>query len=191
MRLKYFLIVFIALAIPGLLPAPDLPDDDSFRLLEKIRLETINKDRAENQQKYGRIKAALAKYESNNNWKMYNRFGCIGKYQFGRSALDATGYSNRSWRKFKANPATFSEQDQEDAMDILLSINESDMKPMIDKYVGIKMLNSITITRMGILAAAHLAGPANVKEFLESYGSVNARDRMGTRVSDYLDRFAM
>jgi len=186
----YILLVFLFL-LPGWLPAPDLPVNDAFASLEKMRLEIIKRDKAQYLQKYTTLKQTLAKYESNNNWKEYNQYGFIGKYQFGRSALNATGFGNRSYKRFRANPASFTEQDQEKAMDILLGINESVMEYSIDKYVGLTMLGKIKITRTGILAAAHLAGPANVKEFLDSYGRKNVKDRMGTYISDYLERFAL
>ncbi len=192
MKFVYIIFLLIALAMPGYLPAPDLPPGgDSFSLLGKMRDDIIKKDKAQFRVKYYRFKKLLAKYESENNWKEFSRFGFIGKYQFGKSALDATGYGNISLEAFKSDPGSFSEQQQEKAMDILLKINESVMIKSIDRYVGLIFYDSIPITRMGILAAAHLAGPANVKEFLESFGAKNYRDRMGTRISDYLYHFSI
>jgi len=191
MKLKHYIILLSALLIPGFLPAPDLPPGgNSFLLLEKMRTDIIKKDKAQFLIKYNRFKKTLARYESGNNWKEYNRFGFIGKYQFGKSALDATGYGNISLESFKMNPASFPEQEQEKAMDVLLKINESVMKTTINKFVGLIMLDTIRITRMGILAAAHLAGPANVKEFLDSFGQKNVKDRLGTHVSDYISLFS-
>ena len=191
MKIRHYIILLTALIIPGFLPAPDLPPGgNSFLLLEKMRTEIIKKDKAQFLLKYNRFKRTLAKYESSNNWKEYSQFGFLGKYQFGKSALDATGYGHISLESFKLNPASFSEQEQEKAMDILLKINESVMKKSINKYVGLIMLDSIRITRMGILAAAHLAGPANVKEFLDSFGQKNFKDRLGTHISDYVYLFS-
>jgi hypothetical protein len=191
MKLRYLPILLTAFFIPGFLPAPDLPPGgNSFLLLEKMRTEIIRKDKAQYLLKYNRFKKTLARFESNNNWKEYNRFGFIGKYQFGKSALDATGFGHVTLQSFKLNPVSFSEKDQEKAMDILLRINETSMKRSIDKYVGLIMRDTIRITRSGILAAAHLAGPANVKEFLDSFGEKNVQDRMGTHVSDYLTLFS-
>ncbi|MFA6127405.1 MAG: hypothetical protein WC699_08880 [Bacteroidales bacterium] len=191
MNIRHIIILITALIIPGFLPAPDLPPGgNSFLLLEKMRTEIIRKDKAQYLIKYNRFKRTLARYESNNNWKEYNRYGFIGKYQFGKSALDATGFGSVTLESFKSNPSSFSDQDQEKAMDILLKINESVMRQSINKYIGLTMLDSIRITRMGILAAAHLAGPANVKEFLDSFGRINAKDRMGTHISDYINLFS-
>lgn len=191
MKLTTFLILVFFLALPGYLPAPDLPPGgDSFILLEKMRAEILRKDKAQFKIKYNRFKKTLAKYESNSNWKEYNQFGYIGKYQFGKSALDATGFGEISFEGFKMDPLSFPEKDQEKAMDILIKINESAMKKSIDKFVGLIILDTIRITRPGILAAAHLAGPANVREFLDSFGEKNVKDRMGTHISDYLYLFS-
>jgi hypothetical protein len=191
MTIRHFITIILFVAMPGLLPAPALPPDGNpFLLLNSMRSETVSNDRIQYQLKYHRFKKTLAKHESNNNWKEYNRYGYIGKYQFGRSALAATGYRNVTLESFKLNPSSFSEREQEKAMDKLLKINESIMHGSITQFVGMTMLDTIRITRMGILAAAHLAGPANVKEFLESFGQKNVRDRMGTYISDYVYLFS-
>ncbi len=191
MNIRYYIILFLALLLPGLLPAPDLPPGgDSFSLLDGMRKEILTKDKARFNQQYQRFKKALAKLESRNNWKEFNRYGFIGKYQFGKSALEATGYGHVTASGFKADPSTFPESDQEKAMDILIRLNESVMKDCFDRYVGYTVLDTIPLTRAGILAAAHLAGPANVKEFLESFGEKDSKDRMGTRISDYLYQFS-
>jgi hypothetical protein len=59
----------------------------------------------------------------------------------------------------------------------------------IDKFVG-KTINGVSITESGILAAAHLAGPGNVKKFLRSYGSDGFADAYGTTVQYYMKRFS-
>ncbi len=139
---------------------------------------------------YNRFKNSLARFESRNNWKEFNRYGFIGKYQFGKSALEATGYGSVSVTEFRVNPGIFPEADQEKAMDALLKINESSLHDYFRRYVGYTVSDSIRITRAGILAAAHLAGSANVRQYLESFGSKDLKDRMGTSISDYLYRFS-
>lgn len=191
MNLRHYTILALFLILPGLLPAPDLPPGgDSFSLLDAMRKEIITKDKARFHLKYTQFKKSLAKLESGNNWKDYNRYGFIGKYQFGKSALEATGYGHIKSIDFRSDPGVFPESDQEKAMDILLRLNESVMRDCFDRYVGYTILDTIPITRAGILAAAHLAGPANVKEFLQSFGEKNSKDRMGTRISDYLYQFS-
>ncbi|MFO7617527.1 MAG: hypothetical protein R6V75_09770 [Bacteroidales bacterium] len=191
MKIKIFHIIILLLILPLRLPAPDLPGTpDSFALLENIRTEELRRDKAEYLSQYQGFKLKLARLESSNNWKEYNRFGYIGKYQFGKSALAATGYSHVTPEAFKEDPDIFPEHEQEKAMDHLLKLNESDMRAYVERYVGLTLLDSIRISRAGILAAAHLSGPANVKEFLDTNGARNPKDRMGTRLSDYLHHFS-
>lgn len=191
MKSLKILLILGMLSFPGLLPAPDLPPDGNpFIMLESMRKEIVNQDQKQYYTHYRSFKKELAKFESRNNWMEYNRFGFIGKYQFGKSALEATGFDHVTFKDFKANPSVFPEKDQEKAMDILLKLNESSLNDLFDRYVGYTLGDSIRITRTGILAAAHLAGSANVRQYLESFGTKDLRDRMGTRISDYLSRFS-
>jgi hypothetical protein len=59
----------------------------------------------------------------------------------------------------------------------------------IKRFVG-KRINGVNVTESGILAAAHLAGPGNVKKWLRSYGSVGFSDAFGTSVRTYMKRFS-
>jgi len=155
-----------------------------------MRKEIITSDKTDYHRNYSRFKLSLARMESRNNWLEYNRYGFIGKYQFGKSALEATGYSHVNYREFRTNPGIFPEKEQEKAMDILLKLNESSLSDLFNRFVGFSINDSIRITRAGILAAAHLAGSANVRQYLESFGSHERSDRMGTSISDYLYRFS-
>ncbi len=191
MSLRRYIILFLSLVIPGLLPAPGLPPGgDSFTMLKAMREEIVSKDKIQFHMKYSRFKKSLARLESRNDWTQHNRYGYIGKYQFGKSALEATGYGHITAGSFRADPGVFPEAEQEKAMDILLRLNESVMKDCFNRYVGYTICDSIRITRAGILAASHLAGTANVREFLESFGDKDAKDGMGTRISDYFSQFS-
>lgn len=137
-----------------------------------------------------RFKTELAFRESGNNWKEYNPYGYIGKFQFGKAALEVTGYGHVDFVSFMNNPSVFPEKEQEKAMDSLLNINERLLSPYLENHIGEVMLDSVEITRSGLLAAAHLAGPNNVIRFLKTKGKHNPKDQMGTRLSDYLTTFA-
>ena len=50
-------------------------------------------------------------------------------------------------------------------------------------------INNTIITESGIIAAAHLAGPGNVKKYLRSSGKHNPKDAFGTSISLYMDYF--
>jgi len=70
----------------------------------------------------------LAFKESSGNWKVINRFGYIGLYQFGRSALKDAGYKHIHKRDFKKDPNIFPVADQNKAMINLLKKNQHYMR---------------------------------------------------------------
>jgi len=59
----------------------------------------------------------------------------------------------------------------------------------IKRFVG-KKIDGILVTESGILAAAHLAGPGNVKRYLRSYGALDSQDAYGTDILSYMDKFS-
>ena len=126
--------------------------------------------------------SAIGFRESSNNYKAVNRFGYLGKYQFGRKTLNAIGFENVSNREFLANPSI-----QEEAMLTLLKQNKHTLRKEIAKYSG-KVINGIYITESGILAAAHLAGAGNVKKFFRK--GYEFRDGNGTKMTSYMKQFA-
>jgi len=126
--------------------------------------------------------SAIGFRESSNNYKAVNRFGYLGKYQFGRKTLNAIGFENISNKEFLANPTI-----QEKAMLTLLKQNKHTLRKEIAKYSG-KVINGIYITESGILAAAHLAGAGNVKKFFRK--GYEFRDGNGTKMTSYMKQFA-
>ena len=124
----------------------------------------------------------LGMRESSGNYKAVNQFGYLGKYQFGRKTLNALGYENVSNREFLSNPSI-----QEEAMYALLNHNKHILRRQIEKYHG-ETVNGIFITESGILAAAHLAGPGNVKKFFRK--GYEFKDGNGTKMTSYMERFS-
>ena len=124
---------------------------------------------------------AIGNYESGNRYKITNRFGYMGKYQFGRSTLKGLGY-NVTRKEFLNSPVL-----QEQAMLDLLSHNKKILQTYIDYWEGRKIYGKV-ITESGILAAAHLAGPGNVKRFLRK--GENFKDGNGTKLTTYLTHFS-
>ena len=120
--------------------------------------------------------------ESSGNYKAVNQFGYLGKYQFGRRTLDALGYNNVSNREFLENESL-----QEEAMYALLTHNRKILRRQISKYVG-QTVGGIYITESGLLAAAHLAGPGNVKRFLRK--GYEFKDGNGTKMTSYMIKFS-
>ena len=108
------------------------------------------------------FKEALGFKESGGNYFTVNTYGYLGKYQFGKETLKMIGIHSTS--KFLKNPEL-----QEKAFLANAERNKWILRREIAKFSG-KKINNIIITESGILAAAHLAGPGNVKKYLRSYG---------------------
>lgn len=126
--------------------------------------------------------SAIAYRESSNRYDVVNRWGYMGKYQFGRATLDNLGYKNITNEQFLSSPKI-----QEEAMMKLLKSNQHILRREIRKYSGTS-IHGVYITESGLLAAAHLAGPGNVKKWLKR--GERFRDGLGTDLVDYLQLFS-
>ena len=131
---------------------------------------------------HSRFLKDLGMRESSGNYKAVNRFGYLGKYQFGRKTLNALGYNKITNREFLSNPEL-----QEQAMEDLLIHNKKILRRFIRKYHG-SVVNGIYITESGILAAAHLAGPGNVRKFFRN--GYEFKDGNGTKMTSYMKKFS-
>lgn len=146
-------------------------------------------DKMKKEQELRKFLFQLSLRESSNNWKIYNKFGYMGKYQFGRSTLETIGIKGITFKKFKSNPWIFNEDVQEKAIRLLINYNYKILEYYILKYSGTK-INGVKVTKSGIIAAAHIAGAYGVKRFIESNGNYNPNDAYGTHLSDYLREFS-
>ncbi len=124
---------------------------------------------------------AIGFKESRNRYHVVNKFGYLGKYQFGASTLERLHVYNT--QAFLNNPVQ-----QEKAFEALCSVNKYILRKDIKRFVG-KKINGVLITESGMLAAAHLGGAGNVKKFLRSYGKDNKKDQLGTSIQDYIEKF--
>jgi len=122
----------------------------------------------------------LGHRESGNRYDIVNKFGYMGKYQFGKATLRTL--------KIKVTKEAFlnSPDLQEYAMQQNLLYNKKKLQKYIDKFEG-QEINGILITESGILAAAHLGGPGSVKKFFRS-GKI-MQDGNGVKITSYLKRF--
>ena len=143
--------------------------------IEAPKVELIIKD-------HSKFLDDLGFRESSNNYHAVNQFGYLGKYQFGRKTLDALGYENVTNRQFLENHSI-----QEEAMYALLNHNRKILRRQISKYVG-QTIAGVYITESGLLAAAHLAGPGNVKKFLRK--GYEFKDGNGTKMTSYMVKFS-
>jgi hypothetical protein len=130
---------------------------------------------------YVGFKQAVAIKESQGLYKLVNRFGYMGKYQFGKSALRALGIKDS--KEFLNNPAL-----QERAFKALLAKNKWELRKEIQRFDG-QVIKGVKITESGLLAAAHLAGAGSVKNFLNSNGKRTFRDGFGTSLKSYIKKF--
>tara|TARA_B100001564_G_scaffold269275_1_gene230883 strand:+ start:718 stop:1302 length:585 start_codon:yes stop_codon:yes gene_type:complete len=123
---------------------------------------------------------ALGHQESRNRYDIVNRFGYMGRYQFGKSTLKTV--------KIKVSQEEFlnSPKIQEEAMRRLLIYNKKKLQKYIDKYNG-KVVHGILVTESGILAAAHLGGAGSVKKWFRT-GKVR-KDGNGVKITSYMTRF--
>ncbi|MEZ2414024.1 hypothetical protein ACA086_03610 [Muriicola sp. E247] len=128
------------------------------------------------------FKEALAFKESQGDYFIINTLGYLGKYQFGIGTLQLMGVYNAT--QFLNDPTL-----QERVFRTNLARNKWILRRDIHRFVG-KKVKGIEISESGILAAAHLAGPGNVKKFLRSYGQWDVEDAYGTSISNYLKQFS-
>lgn len=128
------------------------------------------------------FKEALAFKESQGNYFVTNTLGYIGKYQFGVGTLKLVGVY--STHQFLNDPVL-----QEKVFLTNVSRNKWILRRDIGRFVG-KKVGGIEITESGILAAAHLAGPGNVKKYLRSYGKHNVADAYGSSIAYYMRKFS-
>ena len=127
--------------------------------------------------------------ESNNQWWITNSIGCIGKWQFTQSTLAYLGYPYITTKKFRRDATIFPEELQKQVLLSLIKMNEVILKDYTS-YIG-KVVSGVTITRSGMIAAAHLGGAGSVKIFLSSDGRINSHDQYGTSIKKYMNDFAM
>jgi DNA-binding protein Fis len=123
----------------------------------------------------------LGHQESGNRYDIVNRFGYMGRYQFGNSTLRTL--------KIKVTRDAFlnSPDLQEYAMQQNLLYNKKKLQKYIDKFEG-KEINGILITESGILAAAHLGGAGSVRKYFRS-GKV-MEDGNGVKITRYMEQFS-
>ena len=139
---------------------------------------------------------ALAMRESSDNYTLVNRYGYMGRYQMGGSALkdagfkDKTGawtslassYGNSSKETFLKSPA---------GQDAAVTAYHKKICQYIryynlEKYIG-STFCGVKVTKSGLLASCHLVGVGSMKKALAS--GTNAYDGNRTPASEYMEKF--
>jgi len=124
---------------------------------------------------------AIGFKESGNRYDIVNRFGYMGKYQFGKRTLRGLGFK-MSQEEFLNSPKI-----QEEAMYKLLQTNKKYLQKYINKYEG-QIVHGVLVTESGLLAAAHLGGAGSVKKWFRT-GKVR-KDGNGVKITTYMERFS-
>jgi hypothetical protein len=162
---------------------PTLVDYKKERELQLVKIKEVEELRVEqyHELELYNFLEAIGFRESGNRYDVTNKWGYMGKYQFGKSTLKGLGF--RVTRKeFLSNP-----QLQEEAMMALLLHNKEKLQKYIDIFDG-KTVNGMYITESGILAAAHLGGQGSVKRYFKN-GKV-FKDGLGTKITTYMQKFS-
>lgn len=124
---------------------------------------------------------AIGFKESGNRYDIVNRYGYMGRYQFGKKTLRGLGFK-QSKQEFLNSPLV-----QEKAMTALLKQNKRSLRKYIEKYDG-KIVHGVLVTESGLLAAAHLGGAGSVKKWFRT-GKVR-RDGNGVKITSYMTKFS-
>ena len=127
------------------------------------------------------FKELLGFKESGGRYFCVNKFGYMGKYQFNLNTLKMFRINNAN--DFLNNPKL-----QEQVFLLNVQRNKWILRKDIKWFVG-SFINGLEITESGILAAAHLSGPGNVKKFLRGNGKEDFKDALGTSISYYMNYF--
>jgi hypothetical protein len=167
--MRIFLLLFILFVVPANKPQPK----------EILKVEI--KEKVVEIKGMDEFLYAIGHQESGNRYFVVNRFGYMGKYQFGKSTLRTL--------KIKVTKEAFlnSPDLQEYAMQQNLLFNKRKLQKYINRFDGC-LVDGILVTESGILAAAHLGGPGSVKKYFRS-GKI-AKDGNGTKITNYMKRFS-
>ena len=162
---------------------PTLVDYKKERELQLVKIKEVEELRVEqyHELELYNFLEAIGFRESGNRYDVTNKWGYMGKYQFGKSTLKGLGFKVTK-NEFLSNP-----QLQEEAMIALLLHNKEKLQKYIDVFDG-QTINGMLITESGILAAAHLGGQGSVKRYFK-HGKV-FRDGYGTKITSYMEKFS-
>ena len=127
------------------------------------------------------FKELLAFKESGGSYSRINKYGYMGKYQFNLNTLKM--FNVRNEVNYINNPEL-----QEKVFLLNVQRNKWILRKDLKWFVG-SYINGIEITESGIIAAAHLSGPGNVKKYLRGNGKKDFKDAFGTSISSYMNYF--
>jgi hypothetical protein len=178
----FAIFIFSAFSKLGRMPINEQVIQFSFQEVIKIKPKVeIVTSKIDIKQSHNNFLSAIGRRESSNRYDIINKYGYMGKYQFGRETLNSIGFKNISNSKFISSPRI-----QEAAMITLLRVNKKNLRRQIKRHAG-TVVNGVYITESGLLAGAHLAGAGNVKKWLRN--GKRFKDGLGTSVVSYIELF--
>ncbi len=172
---------------------------DSIRKVEYEALMVLI-TKKKNEVKIAQFIKRLAIRESSGDWKVVNRFGYVGKYQFGIAARKTVNAPKFTVKQFIKNPYIWPEDQQDKAAIKLMRVNYrylnqffnepgDELHSFINETFTLRDRSKVKITTAGLLAASHLVGPKLVRSFLNTRGYIDKKDGNGTKCSDYMKHF--
>jgi len=162
---------------------PTIEQLEEEKRIQELELKRLEEERIKkyHEDELNRFLNDIGFRESGNRYDITNKWGYMGKYQFGKQTLKGLGFKVTK-KEFLNNP-----QLQEEAMMALLLHNKEKLQKYIDVFDG-QTVNGMYISESGILAAAHLGGQGSVKRYFRN-GKV-FKDGFGTKITSYMDKFS-
>lgn len=147
---------------------------------------------------------ALGMREGGGGYGAINKYGYMGKYQFGKGALTDLGYIDKRTGQWTGKNGVNSQQDfinnhaaQDAANTDFAKLNwqrlnanpikyDANGKPVYAKDMVGQTIGGQTISESGLMGAAHLGGAASVTDWLKSGGKNVAMDANGVPITNYM-----
>lgn len=127
---------------------------------------------------------AIGMLESNNTYRIENRYGMLGKYQFSPLTIEYLGYDVTK-EEFLSSPEL-----QDEVMMTYLRANYKTLYDYIMEYDG-QEFKGIRLNTASILAGAHFAGAGGLMRFLDNMSdSTGVIDGNGMSLRKYMSRFS-
>jgi len=184
----YMKILFLAVLFMCIGPGASAPTKGYSIRRMMIMDATKFWERKHHESELNRFIIDLGRRESGNNWMSINLIGCFGEWQFKESTIHYLGYKHVTLKKFIKDPEVFPPELQRKVLESLIKVNMVLLKDY-NHYIG-QTIRGVTVTKSGLIAAAHLGGARSVRLFLTSGGKLDKEDTLGTAVSNYMKKFS-
>jgi hypothetical protein len=184
----YMKILFLAVLFMCIGPGASAPT--KCYSIRRVMIKDATKfwERKHHESELNRFIIDLGRRESGNNWMSINLIGCFGEWQFKESTIHYLGYKHVTLKKFIKDPEVFPPGLQRKVLESLIKVNMVLLKDY-ERYIG-QTIRGVTVTKSGLIAAAHLGGARSVRLFLTSGGKLDKEDTLGTAVSNYMKKFS-